>query len=737
MKTQKNWLRLVKCGLLIFGVTIIPLFYSYFYLDAFWDPYSKLDTVPVAVVNNDKGATINGKFRNLGDEMVNRLKTDNQLKWVFTNDQDAKDGLQTGKKYYSVITIPSDFSAKVATADTTDKEYASIVYSSNEKRNYLATQILHSATIQLEEKLRSEVAEDITGQLVGKLNDVPSQLDKLNDGLTELNDGTTALSNGLNKLGSGSRSLTDNLGTLNSGIGQVYSGSQTLNGALGKLPALTAGIDLLNSGANQLSSGLNQAAAGASKLNSGASDITALNSGITKLDSGASQVSAGAAQLSAGTQQYVQTVNTMMTILKSYNYDVSKAVTALTSQYTALVTKPNATAAEKQQAESIKSMIGLLTGNETAQAQLAATGKSLTDGAAQVSSGAAQVSGGAAQLKANEAKLAELQKGIADLKTAIDQLNAGGKQVSGGTADLAENTAKLKQLQAGVVKLTSAMEKLQNGSSQLYDGSKTLQNGISSAEDGAAKLQNGIQTAQKKVSDSAATAKQDLKKTDGLSKYAGEGVSVKAEPYNAVPNYGTSFAPYFLSLSMWVGALMMLFGIYLDPTKRIKKLAKGSDSRFVRMGVFFSIGVAQSVLLALVLRYSLGLKVNHEVAFYFAIILGSMVFTSIVQFCVVNLGDVGKFLAILFLILQLTSCGGTFPMETVPGLFNALYKFMPMTYTVEMLREIISGNDMGYAWHNAWILIGIWLIFAAFTAMFAVYKRAKQKRLANSGEIHV
>jgi putative membrane protein len=81
-------------------------------------------------------------------------------------------------------------------------------------------------------------------------------------------------------------------------------------------------------------------------------------------------------------------------------------------------------------------------------------------------------------------------------------------------------------------------------------------------------------------------------------------------------------------------------------------------------------------------------------------------------------------------------------METVPGIFNALYKLMPMTYTVELLREVISGNDMGYAWHNALVLIGIVVIFAALTIMFAFLKRAKQKRLADITiteveEIHV
>ena len=80
MEKQKSIARRIKIGVLIFGVIIIPLFYSFFYLDAFWDPYSKLDTVPVAVVNDDTGATISGKSRNLGNELVDTLKTEKSLK---------------------------------------------------------------------------------------------------------------------------------------------------------------------------------------------------------------------------------------------------------------------------------------------------------------------------------------------------------------------------------------------------------------------------------------------------------------------------------------------------------------------------------------------------------------------------------------------------------------------------------------------------------------------------------
>lgn len=79
---------------MILGVIIIPLMYSFFYLDAFWDPYSRLDTLPVAVVNEDRGATIDGKSRNLGKEMWDELEKDGTLKFVLTDEADAVKGLR-------------------------------------------------------------------------------------------------------------------------------------------------------------------------------------------------------------------------------------------------------------------------------------------------------------------------------------------------------------------------------------------------------------------------------------------------------------------------------------------------------------------------------------------------------------------------------------------------------------------------------------------------------------------
>ena len=126
MKEKKKTPWIMKAAIII-GVLVIPLLYSYFYLGAFWDPYARLDDVPVAVVNLDSGAVINGEERNLGQEICDNLEKDGTLKFVFTDNADAEQGVLEND-YYASITIPKDFSSNASTASKdTEKLHSSII----------------------------------------------------------------------------------------------------------------------------------------------------------------------------------------------------------------------------------------------------------------------------------------------------------------------------------------------------------------------------------------------------------------------------------------------------------------------------------------------------------------------------------------------------------------------------------------------------------------------------------
>jgi putative membrane protein len=172
-----------------------------------------------------------------------------------------------------------------------------------------------------------------------------------------------------------------------------------------------------------------------------------------------------------------------------------------------------------------------------------------------------------------------------------------------------------------------------------------------------------------------------------------------------------------------VGALIIFFGIYFDPEDKFKLLSRNSDHKIARACIYPVIGFIQAIVLGVVLIMCLGLKVNNIPMYYLSCCLISMVSISIVQFLIIHLKDLGKFLAIALLILQLTSCGGTFPMETLPRVFNVLYPFMPMTYSVALLKQAICGADAGAVGFNAGILVALLVLFIAATMTLSFIKR--------------
>lgn len=639
MKNSKWTKKRVIPLIVILGVVIIPLLYSFFYLDAFWDPYAKLSDLPVAIVNLDKGAVIQEENRNLGGEMCDELKGDGSLKFVFTDEQDAREGTEKAK-YYATILIPEDFSANIASANTEHKQMSTIIFQSNEKRNFLATQILSKAVDEMEIKTKQKITKEITKELADQLRSAPSKLGELSDGLGKLSDGAETLADKLNDFSAGANKAKQ-------------------------------GADQVSDGANSLSTGLEQLLAGATQLNNSVQNMDQLKSGAETLAASANTFNQSLVGYTNGVQQLIGQVGETSAFLQKYATKINPEIQKdpYFSQFLATLNKPE----------------------------------------------------NAANLK--------------KLSDATGQLKEGSKLIAKGVNQISAATKNADQLKAGVGAIKEGLTTAKAGSDALAKGSASLKGGLTTLGDGAGKLQNGseelkngIDTAKNEVENSITSADTKLTALDGLDEFASSPVEFEKQSINPVPNYGTAFAPYFLSLSFWVGALIIFFGIYFDADGKFKLLSRNSNNKLARSFIYLLIGFVQAMVLGVVLTAGLGLHVEHVFLYYFACSLISVVFIAIVQFLLVFAKDIGKFLAIAFLILQLTSCGGTFPMETVPKLFNVLYPFMPMTYSVGLLKEAISSPNADYAGFNIAVLVGILVVFMLLTVILSLKKKKDQQK---------
>ncbi len=744
--------------IVIIGVIILPLLYSYFYLGAFWDPYSRLESVPVAIVNEDNGTTINNEKRNIGQEVCDKLKEDGALKFTFTDAKTAKEGTE-GKKYYATIKIPSNFSENIASASESKKQVAEITYTSNEKRNYLASQILNSAVARIEKSVRSSVNKEIVGQLTDKLESSPEQLTTLADGLGQLHDGSSALQDGTStlkgkvpELQSGASKLVDGTSQLKNGTYALKAGttdlskgtSQLVNGSTelangnkafnDKFSAYKAGVDGTTKGSEELSTNMKNLDSGIQALIDGATKLETKTKDLGTLKLGALGISKGASDLNTNLVEYNSDLNAYISSIK----ETTKTLEDMAQKtgdpnLIAEVQKLNSKEISDKTAELSNDYKGLMINSQT----VSAIASKLVGGTAnidQLNPGISELKAGLQKSKAGSLALsngaAKLNSGMNQLSTATSQLGSASKQLSDGSSTL---NGGLLSLQDGITKTDNGVAALSSGATQVADGTSALKagtdalvKGTSDLDDGALKLKDGIGTAKDGVNDSITDINGQLKVLNGLDEYAENPVQINTEAYSPVANYGTSFAPYFMSLSLWVGGLMIFFGIYFDPDGKFKLLSRESDNKALRSFAYLGIAFLQAIILDFVLLVCLGLKVNHMGMFLVSTVLVSMVFISIIQLMIVFLKDIGKFLSLVFLILQLTSCGGTFPMETVPKIFNILYPFMPMTYSVGIFKEAISSIDgTSLAWQNFGILMGILVAAMAITLIFSRAKKIK------------
>ncbi len=658
----------------ILGIIIIPLLYSYLYLGAFWDPYSRLDTLPIAIVNADEGAAIHNKNRNLGNELVDSLKEDGSLKFVVTTEDDAKAGTEDSK-YYATLWIPSNFSQNIASAETANRTTATLSFSANEKRNYLASQIMKNAVLQMENKLCTQVDSEIVQSLSDQLTGVPDSLTTLSDGLGKLSDGAATLATGSKTLSDGTATLATNMAPFKAGVKNAVSGSTSLA-----------------TGAASLDTGIDNLLAGVKKLSSSTEDIDKVTKGAASLAEGAKTFNASLTTYITGVDSLISSVNSTSAFLKNYATTINPSI----------MKDPYFAAFMTQMADPAAA---------TNLAALSAANANLKAASAQISAGAQTLASGTA--------------GLPEIKSALAQIEGGLVKAQDGSAALSSGAGKLE---SGLNEINTATDKISTAADDISSGA-------SSVAEGAATLADGVNTAKTGVDDSITTANADLNSLNGLSDYASNPVTITNNPVNPVANYGTAFAPYFLSLSLWVGALMIFLGTYLDSDGKFAILSKNSNRKVLRSFIYLGLGLVQALVLGVMIEVFLGLQVKDNLGYFLACGLYSLVAVSIIQFFMVNFKDLGKFISIIILILQLTACGGTFPMETVPKFFNVIYPFMPMTYSVGLLKEAISGGDINLIIRNTTVLAAIAVVFTAMTIFMTVRNRKRDLRLSKKNAL--
>ncbi|MEV6011663.1 YhgE/Pip domain-containing protein [Streptomyces sp. NPDC051976] len=685
------------------ALVLLPLLYGALYLWSFWDPYSRLDKIPVALVVEDRGATADGARITAGADLAAKLRDTATFDWQRTDAASARRGLENGR-YYLTLTVPADFSARLASSSGPQPVTSALQVRTNDANNYIVGQISRSVFSEVRAAASASASRGYYDHVFVSFADLHDKTLQAANGADRVTSGAGSAEQGAKDLGSGIARAESGARQLSTGLTQAHTGSGTL----------ATGLDSLDSGASQVAAGTQRLADAVN----GASDQLAFVKAHTKeigdtatlVADGAHTVRTHLADIARLAPGAARDSRTAADYLKG-QYDKQCAAGAPAAP--AAPPSPTATAGTAPPAPAPDLCAALKKGADLAADAARATGQ-LNDAVGADPRALTRLTDDLATLERYARQLAaeapHLGTDIDTAVTDVNTLNSGAHQVATGAHTAAGGA---RTLHKGLGTLSSGADSLSGGMYQLSDGSNRLTTGLTSLTDGSAQLAGGLHDGVGRIPD------YDSSQRAARSSVMADPVQLASRALHKADTYGEGLAPYFIPLALWVGAMVayMLFA----PLNR-RALSAGAPAWRIAVAGWLpaaATGAVQVVALLAVLHWALGLEMLRTAGTVGFLLLTTACFAAIVQLLCARFGPAGRVLVLALLMLQLTSAGGTYPVQTSPGFFTALHPLLPMSYVVGGLRRLITGGSLVPVWQGCAVLLAYTagaLLLTAFTA---------------------
>ncbi|MFY2858316.1 YhgE/Pip family protein [Mycobacterium sp. THU-M104] len=585
----------------LLAIIVLPLLYGAMYLWAFWNPFAAIGKIPVALVDEDRGAAVAGHELHAGDQVAAALLGSGQLALHQMSEAEAAKGVADGSYYFS-ITLPADFSEAVVSPAGPHPRKAQIDFRFNDANNYLASVMGQNAAREVLNQVSAKVGEQVIGTA---LNQITGDVEKASGGAGQLADGSGMLAQNLATARDGSAALADGAHRLSAGVGQA---SDPLLKMVDDLAAL--GLDP------------NEAGAVATQLSGNLTNVTDR--------------------------------------LAALNIDYRQAAGIVNQVVDGLRANPD---------PSVRGLGDTLAG---AQRLLDAKGMDpATD------DGLARLRGNATQLES------DLADPNSRLRTLITRALDGGIK-----SDLVALRTGASDLDAGAHRLSTGLAQLSDGSARLHDGAQQLAAGL-----GAADTRISALTDQQRVQ---------------VAQILANPVGVESDFTHHAATFGTGFAPFFLPLALFIGALIIW--MLLTPLQT-RAIVSGLGALRVVLASYWPallLAVTQVALMYAVVHFGVGLNAVYTLGTVGFLILIAAAFLALIQaFNAVFGVAVGRVLTLAFLMFQLVSSGGVYPVETTAKPFQILHPYDPMTYAVNGLRQLTVGGADARLWISVGVLTAV------------------------------
>ena len=598
---------------------------------------------------------------------------------------------------------------------------------------------------------------DGTTQLVDAQKQLADGADKLASGAATLDSGAATLNSGAAKLVDGSTTLKNGTSTLASAAASASDGASKLKDGSA---TLAQGTSSLKDGSATLAQGANSLAEGTHKLRQGLDEsgirelpgqLNAMCQHLQQTDTSAPSgdfgrdlsntvVSASAQRLrerlapmvAAGTMTQQQADELVSSVdsdefkgevatlnqkaLESHLASRSATAADAMSKLQALKSSHCVADGSSSSAAKIQTLVSGVDALDAASTSVAKGASSLAEGAARVDSGASSLASGAATLADGNAQIASgassLASGASSLAEGTENLKSGTDSLKSGTATLKDGTSTLAEKEQNAVegqqKVADGASNLKDGASQLTEGTEKLasgtdqlNSGASELKDGTSSLQSGLASGTKQVPNLSES--DQTKVADTMS----NPVTLSHNSLASGRNYGEGMGPFFMCLALWIGGLMLV------QTLRVmnnRALASHAPSVRVMLGSwmpFGLVGIAQATLMFVVIKFGLGFEMAHPWLAWLFLCFVALIFTGFIHGLTVFLGAPGKLVALVVLILQLVTGGGTMPYETLPESIRWMHDFFPMGYAVTGMRRLSYGVNESSLW-GIMLVLTLW-----------------------------
>ncbi|HER2858976.1 TPA: YhgE/Pip domain-containing protein, partial [Streptococcus pyogenes] len=743
----KTLIKNPKLMITMIGVALVPALYNLSFLGSMWDPYGRVNDLPIAVVNHDKPAKRADKSLTIGDDMVDKMSKSKDLEYHFVSAKQAQEGLKEGD-YYMVITLPEDLSQRAATLLNPEPQKLTIRYQTSKGHGMVAAKMGETAMAKLKESVSQNITKTYTSAVFSSMTDLQS-------GLKEASTGSQALDSGAKTAQAGSQTLSTNLAALTGASQQFQQGTGRLTSGL---TTYTDGVNQVKNGLGTLSTdipnylnGVSRLSQGASQLNQGLSQLTQATTLSDEKAKGIQSLIVGLPVLNQGIQQ----LNTELSTLQPPNLnadELANSLGAIAQAAKQVIAEETAAQNEQLSALQTTSVYQSLTAEQQGElaAALSQSDKSQTVSAAQtILSSVQTLSQGNSlaqldQLKAAVSQIAsQSNQALPGASSALSELSMGLSKVNGslnqqvlpGSNQLTTGLAQLNRyntaIGSGVIKLSEGANALSSKSGELLDGSHQLSEGATKLADGSSQLSQGghqltsglteLSTGLSTLNGSLAKASQQLSLvsvTDKNAKAVAKPLVLNEKDKDGVKTNGIGMAPYMIAVSLMVVALStnVIFANSLSG-RPVKDKWDWAKQKFVINGFISTMG---SIVLYLAIQL-LGFEARYGMETLGFIMLSGWTFMALVTALVGWDDRYGSFASLVMLLLQVGSSGGSYPIELSGAFFQTLHPFLPMTYVVSGLRQTISLS--GHIGVEVKVLTGFLLAFMVLSLL--IYRPKK------------